>query len=476
MVTLVTFVASCANLLIMRVLRRVYPQRILLALFALVMCLQSIWLLIYLLVSGNTTVAYNVRRPDLAEAPFAVGTALLIIPLTCLLVAVALGRPTPGRAVVRFTMLQAGQPSRQFMWAMVLLGIANVFWVAANLITIGPVSSSLMYVYRSTAIIPWLIGYCWRSYRLPLYVFGAVWLVGAVVAFGEGGRALIFFPVVYFLVGVGMSLRPRQRIYFCSVILLTAIPILMLSGSIELVRSEVRQGVAQTSADKARQMGALLLREDVPVKESLETGLERMVVWTNLVVPVLSPREVPYRGFGNLWDEIVFLNRSTLFTSDAGLELTKETITSEYGYGAASLYGYEIGYGFTVPFPAIAESWSRGGWLAGVIYCSIFALTLCAVEAVVRRILAREPEAALIMLTILGSVAFLKASENGLIYCLKNLFTCAAFWLGVYVAIRWFVQDRIFPGPWAPPPQPAPFTPGRFSPGRLPSAKMRPIR
>ena len=163
-----------------------------------------------------------------------------------------------------------------------------------------------------------------------------------------------------------------------------------------------------------------------------------MIMWSNFVALDFSPERVPFRGFGDFGTEFRFMNQSTLFR-DAD-DYLDESLDREFGLGSARIYGFSVSVGGTVPFPLLADGWSRGGVWGVVLFAGILCALWGALERIIRQVFRDQPHFALALLVILLSSSYDKMSVYGFAYNLRYLLIQAILWGGVF-----FLAARAFP-------------------------------
>jgi hypothetical protein len=298
------------------------------------------------------------------------------------------------------------------------------------------VSAILIYIHLSLFMTPVLVGLFWRRFHVPVLLFLCGTSITMVFAFAEGSRSLIFFPVVFFAVGVWLTLNFRIRLFTALLGAVLAIPVFYVSALIVNVRDEVRGG-PEAVMERAQRIATAVFqaKTETSIKEEFLRGLNRMIMWSNVVALASTPEDVPYRGFENFGDEVRLLNRTTFFGGAS--ESDQERYDLELGAGAAKVYGFGISLGGTVPFPVLADGWSRAGF-AGVV---LFSVILCCLwgfaEHFVRRWHAVKPHLAVALIGILASSAYDRMGIYGFVYNVRYLVMLMALWcLVFYVSMK----------------------------------------
>ena len=215
--------------------------------------------------------------------------------------------------------------------------------------------------------------------------------------------------------------------------ILLLVPVFQFSAILEDVRKE---GLGEVDATVSRVAEITRLTEVARIGTStldgVTRGVGRMIMWSNVVALNESPRNIPYRGFANFWEEVVFLNQSTLFRN--ATDYLDESIDRDFGLGGARLYGFSISSGGSVPFPVLADGWSRGGYLGVALFAGILCALLGFTESIVRRVYANQPHYIIAFIAILLSSSYDRMGVYGFIYNLRYLLMQLLLW-GVFFLI-----------------------------------------
>lgn len=423
---------ACLNGWIVWFFYRRLPQQILLGSIALYYLSQTLWLLAYLVVDGSPYVPE--AGSDLRMAPHRVAFGLTILPLVALLVAASIH----SRSRSKFELLQRVTNRRIPAFDVILCVFAMgtpFYFLTLIKMDIPYLNAITGYLHISFFMTPVLIGLCWRQYPRAVAVFMFCVCLGGILAFGEGSRSLIFLPIGFFAAGVWLTLRGTMKFSLAMVGLVLVVPTLCLSAAIESVRQDFRSGADASVIGIAGEMGQQMLRTAGAARltEELARGISRMIVWSSISVLCDSPERVPYRGVADFGAEIEFNTRSTL--SRNAFQALEDAVDENYGMGAPRLYGFSISAGGTVPFPVLADGWSRLGLLGivplGLILCTGWGL----IERWVRRVFARQPHYALALIAIFSSSAFDKMSVYGFIYNVRYLVMLSIFWGGIAIVL-----------------------------------------
>src|SRR5207302_5784536 len=103
---------------------------------------------------------------------------------------------------------------------------------------------------------------------------------------------------------------PQRKRWLVGTLALTAsIPMFEVSGAMGVVRGHTgRGGLELVKTDHVRDVFTQLSRQvssdDKDDADAIRAqGVGRMLAWTNVVVPILTPDTIPYRGLAGLLDE-----------------------------------------------------------------------------------------------------------------------------------------------------------------------------
>ncbi|MBL9188119.1 MAG: hypothetical protein JNK23_11605 [Opitutaceae bacterium] len=444
--------AAAINGVIVRYFFRRLQDQVLLGGVAFFFLLQCGWMALYLLLTGSAVVLIGPElSPNLNDTPYAVTLGQTILPL----VAVVCGRLFTHRRHAG-TFFQIQQLNRQrvpgfeallcvFATGLVLYFVGTVF------VRVPIVTQAISYLHLAFFMTPLLIGLCWRRYPIAAAIFGVAVVIGGILALGAGSRALLFLPLAFFALGVWLTLSRLMRVWAALGSVLLIVPVFYLSARIETVRKDgtvEREGDLLARAGEIRRLVGESSRGE-GVFANFTRGVERMIIWSNFVALGYSPDRVPYRGFDDFTDEFRFMNQSTLFRE--ANDYLDESLDREFGLGAARRYGFSISVGGSVPFPVLADGWSRAGIWGVVLFGGGLCLLWGGLERGIRRLFADKPHLALALLVILLSSAYEKMSTYGFIYNLRYLVMQAALWGGLF----YLASKTIFTAP-APPPEAMP--------------------
>ncbi len=318
---------------------------------------------------GGTTYAPALNFPlDISDQPILATSVLLLVPLGAVCASIILSVTRNIRASSR-SMLGRDLSSDALKPYLALGAALLVLYWPASALGSGGVGYLIRVTNTALLFLPFFAGRYVPPGGALAYAWYAVLATGAIVGLLAGTRFPALLPIALFVVGRISIATGRRRVKLVVIAVLGAIPALAVSGLIGIVRTEVgRGGVEILSAERVIQVFEASMeilsepKHDSPDRgEGLKAeGLARMVSWPNIVVTLLSPDFVPYRGVDGYWDE---LKASASIASLSGK--SREDLYEEGLYSApATAYGYFVNAGNSVEFGLIADGWSRNGpWL-----------------------------------------------------------------------------------------------------------------
>jgi len=416
---------------------------ILLTLVAIFYLLQVFWFFICVIVSGATALSNYIQSvANFNETPFRVSLGLTITPAISLAVARLLSTRGAKPSNLLETLNAQRVPSFEIMLCIFATGTLLYFLasqMATSLLEARYLAAFLAYSHYSFWMAPVLIGLCWRRYRRPLVVFACSAIPAGMMALAGGSRYLLFLPAAYLACGIWWTLGGKQKVLTAGVGVLLALPVFHFSGVIETVRKDGSRDIERellARLSEVLQMG-LDATQSGSISDGVSKGLGRMVMWCNVAALYYSPEQVSFRGFGDFWEEIRFINRSTLFVDDAR-DFLDQMVDADYGMGTARLYGFSISAGGTVPVPILADGWSRAGLMGAVAYSVVSCLCWGLAEIFIRRKFLNQPQLALALITILASSAYERMGTYGLVYNLRYLAMQTFLWVGLALALAGF--------------------------------------
>ena len=437
---LALLLAAMINGWIIRFFFRRLQDQVLLGGIAVFFLMQCLWLGLYLLLTGSTLILIG---PEVVlnfnDSPWIVALGQTIVPAVALLFGLVF---SSRKNLATVALLQQVNVRRIPVFE-ILLGAFAVgtllHFLGTLFVRVPLVTPLIIYLHMSFFMGPLLIGLCWRRYRVATAIFSGAMVIGGLFALSAGSRALLFLPLAFFGLGVWFTLQRRARLLAGAAAVLLIAPAFYVSARIENVRKEgtadIERDVLARASEMRRLMGDSTGVDNVVA--TLARGVERMIMWSNFVALDFSPERVPFRGFGDFGTELRFMNQSTLFRE--ATDYLDEGMEREFGLGSARIYGFSVSAGGSVPFPLLADGWSRGGLWGVVLFAGILCALWGALERIIRQVFRDQPHYVLALLVILLSSSYDKMSTYGFAYNLRYLVMQTLLWGGVV-----FLAARIF--------------------------------
>jgi hypothetical protein len=426
-----------------------------------------------------------------------------IVPLMAVLYAWFLDKiSTTGRQEIYNFAGQRVQKAREFFRLPKLGADFDAMLIVAALITtsiwVTTLSNTnvifffLRVLNRGLVFAPFVAGLYWNRNRLVQAVWIITLAINLGLAFVTGNRGYGFFPAGYYAIGFILQQATRAgRVSWFALGIAGLIPLIIASGVVNVLRDDVGRTTLQTL-----DIGEVI--NDIPsaISTSLEkstntwdpgeqnalwTGLARMVDWSLLAVPNMTPQVVPYRGYGDLPQEL-----------EAMLSIPGLGIFPDLSYdskGLAIPYGFTVNSGYdenstlrttsSVPFNIIADSWSRGGIVSVVMQVGLAILALTFAEKICYRfLLSRSVGLFVLGRMVVVGLGFWSLSVGIFSEAIRQLaltLTFTVFCVGLLMAlVKAFLGTGAPamgppPGPMErrpPPPRPGPLGPRAHGPSR----------
>ena len=304
-----------------------------------------------------------------------------------------------------------------------------LFWPAA-LENSGAVGYATRILAAALVASPFLAGRDSRRDRGLVALWSLTILLNAGIGLAAGTRSKAFVAAVLFVAGYISALPKGRRIAAGVCAVVAMVPLIQLAGAAGLVRNDLGRGLELVQPDHIREVFRQLSREMMPGNQSNAEdvkieGVSRLLAWTNVVVPLMTPEAVPYRGLDGVLAEAAQTFR---IASMSGL-----TPDDLYDAGLlaapARLYGFTINSNTAVDFTLAADAWSRGGAPVALLFSFIAGLALIAGELCAYRLHRYGTGVATVLALPVASAAFFDANAVPLLAALRvmvmNLFVVA---------------------------------------------------
>ncbi len=360
---------------------RLAPEFLLARLITASYALQCFWLIFVAAFNIGVT-DETALVPDLYQYPYRAVLPNLLVPLAAL------------AAVGVWRMLPLHKPGRRDLWQLtktapaglnfylILAAVVMLAYWPASQEDVGVWGYAVRILQRSFGFMPLLMGRYFRQFPWTNRFWLVVLAINAVIGMTIGGRSVALLPVGLYFIGriLGHEQRERRRPLAYGALL--ALPIFALSGAIGVVRGELGRGdfgifSAERMVDTANAVWDHLSAEsDTSDQATLLNGPGRMVVWPNLSAAILTPENIPYRGFGSLLDEAAITFKVSAISGLSRQDMYDADLSSY----PATLYGYMVDTETSVEWGLLADGWSRGGPWGTLLFGFVLSMVFITVE------------------------------------------------------------------------------------------------
>jgi hypothetical protein len=368
-----------------RMLPGVYAARF----FLLYYLMQAGLVAVLLLVDADTRLWNYTYDLSLADAvPRLCGCFLLegaAAGVVYVLLRGPLGRVSRGAPSLVTRIRDADGPTNAYLALLAVLLMLNLFANADGLVFYFiRISLDLTFVAAFVA------GVRVRRTGLGLQLLWWLALAGAAVRAVLGGGRTDFLPLLLYGWGVFLQLTSwKARAALLLVALALTPSFVVLNGFIGSYRLKNGRVANLHELTTDRLETALRARDQVAVghRTPLQMVLERLLNHPNAAVVVLSPEEIPFRGWANLPDEVADAFDITGLRGREAIAAVREAWREqEFGLGAANGYGFYAGLKSGVEFSILADGYSRAGYAGVLLYGLLAVLVLLGVEYTLLRL------------------------------------------------------------------------------------------
>ena len=321
---------------------------------------------------------YHPFDVNIGDAPVRAVLAMLTVPLGVLLAVAAWRLVGHHSSRIAADPTQVNATAHQRRVYLVIAALAQLFYWPAALESSGIVGYVVRILATAWVVAPFLAGRDSRHDRSLVLLWSAILVLNAGIGIAAGTRSLALIPAVLFTVGYISALSGGRRFAVGALALMGTVPLVQLAGAVGVVRDDLgRGGLELMQADHVREVFRHLWDAMAPGdKQSAEEvnvqGVSRMLGWTNVVVPLMTPDTIPYRSLDGFFDEALQTFRVASMSGltaddlyDAGLSTAQ-----------ARVYGFNVSSSTSVEFGLAADAWSRGGAPVVLLFSMIAALGL----------------------------------------------------------------------------------------------------
>ncbi|MEW6731317.1 MAG: hypothetical protein AB1489_08260 [Acidobacteriota bacterium] len=420
-------------------IRALAPSIILPRIIVLSYTLQLFWLTLIVALDLPTAPLYNDIAPDISEYPLLATLPSLIIPIGTLCGTLLFRLFQPEQKVSPIYSSAIDAPPADLNWYLVFAALIQLLYWPATMESAELAGYLIRVLSQSFILVPFFAGRF--ANRLPWVRFSwiIVMSINAIIGLVVGARGVALIPLGLFILGIISSLRGQARKRATLIVVVASIPIFLISGVVGTMRDQIgRGGLELFSIERATQVIESIPESltSVPSTNNAEIaiqGLGRMLIWTNIVIPVMSPSLVPYREFTGIEEEIKL---SLQISNLAGLS-RDDLYDAGLSSAPANSYGFTVNSGNSVEFGLLADGWSRGGPFIALLFGLVATLLLATAEVLLRKLWEIMPAAAILLLAIAMKSAF-ETSAVPLLGTVRALILNIGFFLAIALAIYLF--------------------------------------
>ncbi len=372
-----------------------------------------------------------------AATPFRAVLAMLLVPVGGLLAAVLWRFASVLRRSPPAAEDQSDIAAERRVYLVFGALLQLLYW-PAGLDNAGATGYAVRILASGLTVVPFLAGRDSRDDKGLRRIWLATIAINALIGIVVGARTHAFFPVVLFAAGYISVLPPRQRRFAASLALAASIPLVELSGAAGMVRDDFgRGGLELLRAERVNEVAQAMVQslkggDQQDADKMRMHGFGRLLAWTNVVVPLMSPEEIPYRGFDGFVTEAA---QTFQIASVSGLTV-EDLLDAGLNNEPARLYGFTVNVYTGVEFTLAADAWSRGGPLVVILFSAIAAFCLTAGEALAHRASGHHAGVASILTLPIAKAAFFDASIFPLLTTLRTIVLFTAATAAVVVVVE----------------------------------------
>lgn len=314
-------------------------------------------------------------------------------------------------------------PPPNLAWFLVIGALVSVCIWVMNFATSSFIGYFFRVLHKAMFFVPLMAGAYFFHFKRTRLVWLLVLVANLALGFLTGSRTWGFYPL--FLYGLGLYLAtPRHWKWRLTVLAIPAGAALMLFlGLTGVVRDQLGRGgsevvTAQRVNDALIEASASM--SGVTLVQSMEAPLfkamTRIVRWTNVVVPMMTPGVVPYRGLSGVRGEFMGIFSLGQFSSERF-----------YANEVANEYGFRVDEGTSVEFGILPDGWSRGGPIVAFFYAMFATGFLLVVERILRSAFRSGSALMMLLLTFLLYIGFVGFISFSLFSQIRLCLLCLVF-------------------------------------------------
>lgn len=386
----------------------------------------------YLMVGGSPIIRTTFYYPNMADNPLLAVLPLFILPSVTLVV-VFIARDLLWKRSERSALFIDHSNPVEIKKLVFYLSIAAILMLLAMpaLVYFGVLGYFIRVLWSALSMTPMIAGWLSSKNRKVNVIWIAALGAALVLSIVTGSRGTAFRSLGYFLIGRMIGSLQEGRIREILRIGGVSIVVITLFGFIGSVRNQIgRVGVNELSSERILavfESSEQHLDDDTPATtergSNLQKGLYRLIVAANLVVPTLTQRGIPTRGIDGLWNEALSYVDLSLFSGTS----KRTRLQQGLGSAAATLYGFRVNRQTSVPFPVIADGWSRAGVWGAIMFSLFVVVVLILLECFVIYATANTPARRTILLCVIGLSAFYGINSDPAFSVIRTLLLYVPF-------------------------------------------------
>lgn len=423
--------------------------------YVFLVSLQPIFMLAITTIYPHETARMSVNTTLFTGGAYTLLYSYCIVPLIALCVAGLLHFFSPNKQRINHVKHYFGFAGRKLHFFLFFGAFVNLLvWIEPAMG--GKVGYFMRVLYASFSLVPLLAGYCWKNSQ-ALRIFWAISIVlGLLLAVLTGSRAYGFFPATFYFVGFVFQL-PKGRKIYALLALLVIMPIgLFVVGFIQNLRNQIgRKALNEVNISEVIDFIPNAIEDSLARGKSNigqherptgYTGLERLVNWTLLFAPNMTPSVAEYRGYGDYLQEVrgVLSIGGSDYNNASGKFYPTVLFARAYGFNVHLTVGSDGRLkSYTVPFGMIPDAWSRYG-LISLIGQAILAFGIFIIaEVILRSFLKKYPEV-LIMGSLVMAKYVMQLGTYAVLITVKRMIVYLVFIVVVCFILR-YIRKQFIP-------------------------------
>ena len=334
----------------------------------------------------------------------------------------------------------------RFEWFLIFAAFLKLSIWFTVLLPGNPIFYLLRVLTYALTVVPFFAGYCALKYKKATLAWVVTIGLSLLASAYTGARGAAFYPAIYFLIGFFLGLRThRERFSWGLIIGVPSVVMLGLLGVyIGLARDVVGRTDLRGAATGNRSVYDAALDSSVQreMLTKLQEGVafkvfQRLALWPIPVIPAMTPDPIAYRGFSDITDELKAATQLGMISGqlNSGGIYFSNLYLKPYGFAVhASRYGQVS----NVEMPVFTDAFTRGGWIAGIIFLYLaYSVVYVAEQLLKRYLIVRYQCVFLILLSVLGTISAVRINMEPLIDVVR-----ATILYGGFSLVTFYCFDR----------------------------------